>query len=378
MNSITAPLARIGRNLGPSLLGIVAAVAIAATLTGLLYARVALSEDPSPRTPLTVATVTYEVQDSYQRTISYLGLVTAGRKANLGFEIPGTLDSPPLRQGSPVRQGELIATLDKSALLARRDATAAELEQTRVELELARLKANRQRELRSTGAVSKEAFDETRLRARALVSQVDAVTARLASIDIELRKSDLLAPYDGIIADRYLHQGAVVNPGIPVVRLIETAAQEAHIGVAATRTEELSIGSSYPLRLREATFEAELLSIRPDVDPLTRATTSVFAIPADIQALDGETVTLELGEPVRETGGWLPVSALLEGRRGVWMVLRIESDGERTTAVREAVEVVELRGDQAFVRGTLPPGSSVIASGVHRISPGSQVTPAEN
>jgi hypothetical protein len=94
--------------------------------------------------------------------------------------------------------------------------------------------------------------------------------------------------------------------------------------------------------------------------------------------LDGETVTLELGEPVRETGGWLPVSALLEGRRGVWMVLRIESDGERTTAVREAVEVVELRGDQAFVRGTLPPGSSVIASGVHRISPGSQVTPAEN
>ena len=108
MNSITAPLARIGRNLGPSLLGIVAAVAIAATLTGLLYARVALSEDPSPRTPLTVATVTYEVQDSYQRTISYLGLVTAGRKANLGFEIPGTLDSPPLRQGSPVRQGELV------------------------------------------------------------------------------------------------------------------------------------------------------------------------------------------------------------------------------------------------------------------------------
>ena len=39
----------------------------------------------------------------------------------------------------------------------------------------------------------------------------------------------------GVIADRYVSQGAVVSPGTPVVRLVETTAQEAHIGVAPAR-----------------------------------------------------------------------------------------------------------------------------------------------
>jgi hypothetical protein len=37
------------------------------------------------------------------------------------------------------------------------------------------------------------------------------------------------------------------------------------------------------------------------------------------------------------------------------------------------VEVIESKGDQAYVRGTLPAGSQVVANGVHRISPGTPV-----
>ena len=64
----------------------------------------------------------------------------------------------------------------------------------------------------------------------------------MASIDIELEKSRLLAPYDGVIADRYVYQGAVVSPGTPVVRLVELTDQEAQIGVPATMAGTLEIG----------------------------------------------------------------------------------------------------------------------------------------
>jgi RND family efflux transporter MFP subunit len=367
-----APARRPGIKSG--VIGIVVAFAIVATLTALQRARVAQDEAPAPRTPLPVNTTFYESQDSYQRKVSYLGLVAAGRKANLGFEIPGQISTLPLRQGSPVQRGDIIATLDDAALQARRQATAADLEQARAELELAQLKARRQRELRETGAVSKQAYDETRLHARALESQVEAVTARLASIDIELEKSSLIAPYDGVIADRYVHQGAVVSPGTPVVRLIETAGQEAHIGVSASRAGDLKPGSRYSLKLRDAGFEAELLSVRPDVDPLTRATTAVFALPEAVAALDGEPITLELEEPVYMAGGWLPIAALLEGQRGVWTVLRIEPEDGSFRTAREAVEVLDTRGDQAYVRGTLASGSQVVANGVHRITPGTLVS----
>jgi membrane fusion protein, multidrug efflux system len=356
--------------------GVGAAVAIVIGLTGALHARFAMGEKPVPRTPLTVSAVSYEIQDGYQREVSYLGLISAGRKANLGFEIPGTIAEMPWREGSPVEKGEIIARLDDASLQASYRATNADLQQARSELELALLKARRQRELRESGAVSREAFDETRLRAQALESQVEAVTARLRSIEIQIEKASLRAPYAGIIADRFIHEGAVVNPGSPVVHFIETAGREANVGVAVSKAKALVVGNIYTLKLRGESFDSPLLSIRPDVDPVTRVTTTVFAIPPGINAVDGEPVTLTLGEEVPASGGWLPIAALLESSRGLWNVLRLEETTEGTRTVRETVEVLEIQGDQAYVIGTLANGSTVVANGVHRTTPGTLVSVA--
>jgi len=361
-----------------SLIGIAGAVAIVVVVTGILEARVALTRGVEAKNPLAVNRVAYEVQDSYSRPVSYLGLVTAGRKATLGFEIPGQIATLELREGDPVKQGQELATLDTGALQARRKATAAELEQARTELELAELKSNRQKELSATGAVSKEAFDDTRLRARALNSQVEAVEARLASIDIELEKSRLLAPYDGVIADRYVYQGAVVSPGTPVLRLVDLTDQEARIGVPATMAGTLEIGKLYTLTLRDRSLQARLLTVRADVDPVTRTTSAVFAIPPDVRALDGEPITLDYREPVKMRGGWLPMAALLEGQRGTWNVLRIEPAGELYRTARESVEVLDVQGDRVYVFGTLPDGAWVVADGIHRITPGTLVSVAES
>lgn len=358
--------------------GLAAAALIVATVTFILHARVAMTGAPPLGESLTVAAVSYQQQDSYQRPVSYLGLVVAGRKANLGFEIPGQVASLPLRQGTPVAAGDVIASLDDATLQAKRRATAADLERVRAELELARLKSDRQRELQDTGAVSREAFDETRLRARALAAQVEAVTAQLASIDIELQKSRLVAPYAGVIADRYVSQGAVVSPGTPVVRLVETTAQEAHIGVAPRRAAGLAVGERHSLALRGESFEAELLTVRPDVDPVTRAATAVFAIPSGVRALDGEPVSLTLMETVKAVGGWLPIAALQEGQRGIWTVLKLQPEADGFHTVREAVEVLDVQQDRAYVRGTLSPGDRVVASGVHRVTPGTPVRVEEH
>ncbi|MDX1734482.1 MAG: efflux RND transporter periplasmic adaptor subunit [Halioglobus sp.] len=360
-----------------NLLGILGAAVLTLGVTGALYGRVALSADPAPRVPLSVSTARYTPVDSYQRQVSYLGLVKAGEQARLSFEVAGQIAQFVAREGAAVDAGEVIATLDDSQLQARRRAIAADLEQARAELELAQLKSRRQQKLSASGAVSREAFDETRLRARALESRVAATEARLESIELDLADTRLLAPYDGVIAERYTYPGAVVSPGMPVVRLLQTGVREAHIGVVATRSSELVPGEHYTLRLREATFDAVLQAVRADVDPVTRAATAVFTLPADITALDGESITLLLSETVNSTGGWLPVSALLEGRRGMWTVLRIEDSAGEYRTVREVVEVIDTQGDRAYVRGTLAPDSLVVSDGLHRITPGNTVLLAE-
>lgn len=355
-------------------LGFGAAIMIVVGLTLGLHTRFAMGDKPTPRIPLTVETVEYQLQSAYEREVSYLGLITAGRKANLGFESAGTIAELPWREGSPIEKGQLIARLDDASLQASYSAISADLEQARSELELANLRAKRQKDLRESGSVSREAFDETRLRAQARSSRVEAVSSRLRSIQIQIDKTSLRAPYTGIIADRFLHEGAVVNPGTPVVRFIETAGREANIGVAVNKARGLIIGNPYQLKLHGKSFTSTLLSVRPDVDPITRATTAVFAIPQGIDAVDGEPVTLSMQEEVSSSGGWLPIASLLESSRGLWNVLRLETTPEGTRTARETVEVLEIQGAQAYVRGTLASGSLIVASGVHRTTPGTLVS----
>lgn len=353
--------------------GVLAAVFITAALTLALHARVALSEAPPPRGPLPVEAAVYTLEQGYSKPSTFVGTVSATRKSTLGFEISGTLAQAPSREGTVVSRGDILARLDASSLEARRDAANAQLAQAEAELKLAKIKTRRQRNLRDTGAVSKEAYDESRLSAEALTAAVAAAKAQLRSLEVELEKSVLLAPYSGVIADRFVYDGTVLNPGTPVVKLVETANKEIQVGVPIQHASTLVIGDQYALTLRDKQLTATLQGLRPDINPATRSTTAVFTLDDETPALDGEPALLELQTELSATGGWLPIGALMEGKRGIWTVLTLIPTDGNFLAQREAVEVLDVLGDKAYVRGSVADGSRVVASGVHRINPGSIV-----
>lgn len=360
-----------------TLAGVGIAAAGTVLLTAVLHWRAGASAPVARIEPMPVATTTFRRQSGYLRQRQFLGVVEAARRADLGFESTGQIAQIHVHEGSPVSAGDELARLDDSRLQAQRAAAAAELETLMADLELAQLKARRQEDLQATGAVSREAYDETRLRARALGAQRKAVAAELRRLDIELDKLQLRAPYDGIVAARYRDAGSVIADGTPVLRLIQSGAREAHIGVAPEMADALVPRQRYTLRWRDRELSAPLRALRPDVDPGTRAAIAVFDLPATLDALDGEAITLLLPHRIEEAGGWLPLSALLEGQRGVWNVLVLGERDDQSITRREVVEVLELRGEQAYVRGTVGDGQRVIADGIHRIAPGSPVTPLD-
>ncbi|MFT6771459.1 MAG: hypothetical protein ACJARU_001668, partial [Congregibacter sp.] len=157
--------------------------------------------------------------------------------------------------------------------------------------------------------------------------------------------------------------------------LTSIADREAHIGVAVEQAQFLEVGQIYPLQWRSQSVRATLLAVRADVNPISMTTVAIFSVPADVEAFDGEPVSVSLPRTEPETGGWLPLSALIEGERGIWTVLALRERDNATLAVREAVEVLHVSGDQAYVRGSINDGDLVIADGVHRIAPGTLVAP---
>jgi len=363
----------VNPNLLKSLWGVALAIGLTLAGTSLIKANKETTTS-AERVPMPVAAVTYRQQPSFTRDANYLGVVRAGTDSVVGFEVAGVLTSLTATEGLRVAPGDVLAQLGTDRRQARLDATSATLSRVLAERAQAEARAERIERLVEDGSASQQDYDDARFAAQALRAAENTAAAQKQSAQLELDKSTLKAPYNAVVAERLAQTGAVVAPGTPVLRLVTASGREAHIGVPSDVARRLQIDSTYTLLLQGQQVAATLRSVREDLDSATLTVGAVFDLPDDVTSVVGESAVLQVAETVTTDGGWLPVTALLEASRGLWDVLTITPDGQgKSRAGRESVEILYTRGNEVFVRGTLPDNVAVVASGLQRISPGDLV-----
>ncbi len=311
------------------------------------------------------------------------------------------------------------------------DAARSRVRDLEEQLELARLQTERRRDLYTEGAISREQFDQVRttedsLKARideaksnltelqtgtrpeqidaqvaqvqrvqsqldelitgtrpeqilAQQAQIRQIEAQIAELDILLSKSVLYAPFSGIISLRYLDEGTVLSSGQAVVRLVENTRPEVRVGVAPAVMSQLNVGTQHPVRVREQTYSAQVLSVLPEVDSATRTRTVILALPQRVAP--GTVARVEVTRIQPTEGFWLPTSALIRGERGLWACYALvpveNSNGnlppQTQQLERRTVEVLHTEGDRSLVRGLLQPGDQIVASGTQQFVSGQWV-----
>jgi len=369
-------------------------LALALPLTAVLAARfhVGLAEpavtagDPAPRVPaLTVQVLSVAHETGFNRQRYYTGRVEPYRQGDLGFERGGLLGEVLVREGDPVEAGQVLARLDKALLRAQRTELEAALGSAQANLALAEATLKRYQGSVDQGAVTRQALDEAREGARAAAAGLGLARARLASLDLEIAKTELKAPYPGVVIRRGADEGRVLAAGEPVLRLQEDRVPEIRIGVAGPLADTLSPGTEYRLTWRGQPLVARLRALLPlraagarTLDALFEPMDPAQAPPAALRP--GEQVQLELAQWVEEPGVWLPLGALTEGSRGLWSAYALEpssgSDLETADLARlvpRPLEVLYQEGDRVFVRGPLAAGERLVAAGLHRVVPGQLV-----
>ncbi len=307
----------------------------------------------------------------------------------------------------------------------------ANLNNLQEQLQLARLKSERRQALYIQGAVSREQLDEAitdvnsqQARVRQAQSQLDELLAgtrseviamqqarlreaqsqldellagtrievieaqqatvkelesRLVSLDIDLEKSVLKAPFAGKISQRYLDRGTVVSPGQTVVRLVQVEQVKAHIGIPASVTSQVKIGEVQSLQVGQKSYQAKVASILPELDEATRTVTVVLKL-EDTTSQDvtaGQIVNWQLEQTIPTSGYWLPTTALVRGIRGLWSVYILgEAQGNEGWEVeRRDVEILYTDGERVLVRGTLQGEEQIIINGTNRLVLGQKVRP---
>ena len=324
--------------------------------------------------PMPVTVERFELEDSYAASTRFLGIVEAASDSNVGFEVAGVLSTLDAKEGDFVTTGQPLGRLDirqQSAALAM---ARAQEKEVAAQLELAKLNQQRVNTLLAQSLVSQREADDARLTLEATQARLETTQASVRNAEIVIEKSELRAPFDAVVSKRIREPGSIVGPNVPIMRLVSVGEREAHVGISPKFANMAVIGESYTLFVEDKPISARLRSIGADVDPQTLTVLAVLTLPKEQPVRVGQTVALEFEERVSETGGWLPITALLEGDKGLWTVLVTKEDttGELTTA-RESVEVVYSEGERVFVRGTVADDTDVVASGMQRLSPGSPV-----
>lgn len=180
------------------------------------------------------------------------GTIQAERRADLRAEVASVVLRVVRDNGEPVRKGELLVKLDDAAI---RDSLASAEESLRAanrSLEGAERTFERLKSLQAQGMTSVQALEDAEVRRNLAQSEVLAARARMATARQQLERTEVRAPFDGVVASRKVSAGDTATMGKELVQVIDPGSLRMEGLVSAERVGELRVGQTVKLRVQGA------------------------------------------------------------------------------------------------------------------------------
>jgi RND family efflux transporter MFP subunit len=241
-------------------------------------------------------------------TLQATGPVISGslqpeRKADLRAEIGAIVQQVLKENGEPVRAGELLVRLDDAAI---RDSLTSADEAVRAStqaFEQAERQVQRLKTLQQQGMTSMQAFEDAEVRRNNAQSDLVAARARVASARQQLRRTEVRAPFDGVLSERRVSVGDTAAVGKELLKVIDPRSMRFEGLVSADRMHELKTGQTVSFRVNgfaQTVFAGKVKRVDAAANATTRQVEVVVAF-ADAAA--APRVSGLFAEGRVETGG---------------------------------------------------------------------------
>lgn len=317
-----------------------------------------------------VETVPIHFQDSFFYNKNYSGQVLSKQRSQLGFELDGLLKAILVDEGSYVKKGQPLAELDTKLLTAKLQELTSQKNDINVQLQLANLKAQRIQKLIVNNHVSQQALDEVLTDYYSLKEKIAASQKRIDDVNIRLKKSTLIAPYDGQIVNRLVDEGSVIKASQPILELLDNIHYEAHIGIPQRYEDMIKTGSNVKVTIGGKHYNGTIQAIRYDLSQQTRTINAIIKITPGKKITAKNLASLEIPIIRNEKGFWLPLTALKQNYRGLWSIYTLKKDGDKSIAKQNPVNVLYSNSRCAYANAKIENNTQVIYSGLHKVVPG--------
>ena len=308
-------------------------------------------------------------------TRSYPGTLASSQQADIAFRVSGQMIELPAKPGMRVQRGDLLAKLDAAEF---NNALAAQ----QARYELAKIQHDQASALLKKKIASQLQFDQA-------MAELRSARASLDQARDNLSYTQLLAPFDGVVARVDVENYQSIQAKSPILQLQDNSRLDLHFSVPESLIAQLKVVENPEIINNYCGLVT--FNTRPDrsyrachkehesvPDPVTRNYAAVFTLEPvhDFAVLPGMTATISLDfarllADQHNNGLLVPVEAVFEksGQRSVWLV----DQSLRTHLI--PVEVGRFEGGMIEITAGLKVGSQVIAAGVTAVREGMWVKP---
>jgi len=290
-------------------------------------------------------------------TLTIVGSLAANESAEIRPEIAGLVREILFTEGQPVTKGEVLVRIDDAEL-------RAQLAQVQARYELAELNVARSENLSETNTIPQSETDRAR-------SEFASAKAELALLQTRLEKTQIKAPFDGVVGARVISPGDYVTASTVITTLDDLSRLKVDFQVPERFLSKVNVGTTFTLRSRA-------------LDAATEVTGEVYFVSS---VIDRNTRSSEvkgyLDEPpaALKPGMFANIELVLDVRRAVLTVpegaIRTVPNGSEVIAVRDngADKIADFIPVQLGMRakglveisplkGELAEGTPIVAAGV--------------
>jgi membrane fusion protein (multidrug efflux system) len=301
------------------------------------------------------------------------GTITAEREATIRAEVSAAVMQTYADAGQRVAAGALLGRLDDTGIRDNALSARAAVATAQNAYEIAKRELDRAEALLKAGAIAEREVERARNGALAAETQLANTRAMHASAQQQLTRTQVVAPFSGVVSARQANAGDVVSPGTALFTIIDPSTMRLEASVPAQSLALVRVG--LPVEFTVTGYETRRFSgrvtrVNPSADASTRQVRIFATIPNAGSALvSGLFAEGRISSEMR-TAPVVPVSAVDE--RGVRpSVMRIK--GGRVEKIEVALGLRDEQSEVVEVRSGLVPGDTVLLGTARGLTPGTPV-----
>jgi membrane fusion protein (multidrug efflux system) len=306
--------------------------------------------------PMPVNVTAYIVKpEKLDNKIYISGTLLSNEEVTLMPEIAGKITRINFKEGSTVKKGDVLLTINDVEL-------QAQLKKLQVQEKLVAEQEGRQKKLLAINGISQEEYD-------VMLSQVNATAADVELLRAQIAKSQITAPFDGKIGLKNISEGSYVTPGTPIATMQQSDPMKLDFYVPEKYVSLVKVNGklTFTTEVGNEKHDAVVMAIEPKVDAATR-TIQVRAKTENKggNLFSGSFVRIEFSLEETEDALMIPTESIIPILKGQKVFVSRGGKAEEVkveTGLRSENKVQILKG--------LAIGDTVIATGIMQLKPGS-------